>query len=128
MAVEKSKTGEYAFLGGLGLAVLLCIITVFISLPASVMPILFGVLALLGLIVGLMNVTEKEITPFLVAAIALLAVPSGLQPIAGILVGLPGGLMMTQALLGFLGALGSFIAPAAFVNAVRAIYYLAKAE
>jgi uncharacterized membrane protein len=126
VTVQKQKYGEYAFLIGLALAIIVGVLSGFI--PLALKPVFLGVLALLGLVVGLFNVTEKEITQFLIAAIALLAVPSGIQPMLGLLISVPGGVMLNEAILGFISALGSFIAPAAFVNAVRAIYYLARSE
>ncbi len=64
--------GRWAFVIGLLIAVL---VGMAIRVPGSG-PVLF----ILGLLVGLLNVPEKESTPFLVAVIALLAIGvAGLQ-------------------------------------------------
>ncbi len=126
LRMDSKKYGEYAFLAGLALAVVLGVFASFLPLESK--PILFGVLGVLGLVVGFLNITEKEMTAFLVAAVALLLIPSALQPIVGLLVAVPGGVVLATALLSFLSALAAFIAPAAFVNAIKAIYTLAKTD
>lgn len=64
--------GRWAFVVGLIIAVL---VGMAIKVPGS-----GSILFILGLLVGLLNVPEKESTPFLVAVIALLAIGvAGLQ-------------------------------------------------
>jgi len=75
------------------------------------------VLIVLGLIVGLLNITEKETTSFLVAAIALLlAKAAGLEslPVVGQFVG--------PILLN----IATFVAPAAVIVALKAVYELGR--
>ncbi len=62
------KVGHYAFLGGFILAVLAGLI------PALQTAAVIWVIIVLGLIVGFLNITEKESTEFLIATIALLLV------------------------------------------------------
>jgi len=63
--MSQSKIGRWAFIIGLIIAVLLGFVTFsYASL----------ILVILGLIVGFMNVTEKEAGAFLIAAIALMLV------------------------------------------------------
>ena len=57
------NVGKYAFMGGVALAVIMA----FVSVPNGHM-----ILAVLGLVVGLMNVTDDESQGFLIAAIALM--------------------------------------------------------
>ena len=126
--VDKSKSyGEMAFLGGIVLALVLGAASSI--LPAGVVPLVWAVWALLGLVVGFLNINDKEVMGFLVAAIALLQGPNALSSITGYLstsVNATVGIVM--ALNGFLGALAAFIAPAAFIVALKAIYKMAKSE
>lgn len=75
---------------------------------------LIWLLVLLGLVVGFLNVTEKEAVTFLVAAVALIVAGS-----AGI-----GELWFR--LENVLRAVVVFVSPAAVVVAIKAIYETAK--
>lgn len=104
------KIGGYAFL----LGVLLAIIGPYV--PFTYMSLL---LVLLGLAVGYLNITDKEMTPFLVAALALAAsrgVDLGKIPI-----------LSYFKLNDMVANLVVFILPAALVVAVVAIYKMGKA-
>jgi hypothetical protein len=122
---DQAKYGQWAFLGGMVIAIIVGLASGFLG---GSLPIVLGVLAVLGLIVGLLNITEKEVTPFLIATIALLAVPSSLAPMTALVASTGGGVgtMMVSALNGFLGAIAVFISPAAFVVAIKAIYQMAQ--
>ena len=107
MKPDLTTIGHWALIVGIGLA----IIAGFAVIPA--LPI---VLFVLGLIVGLLNVKEKESTPFLVAAIALLLIGvAGLQL---------GGL--TPIIASILNNFIAFMAAAALVVAIKQILAVAK--
>ena len=111
------KLGQWAFVVG---AIITLIIGVFPSkLTGVTQGWLILLLVVLGLVVGLLNVTEKESTPFLVAAAALL------------LTGTAGDtLSIIPALGGYLSgiveAIAVFVTPAAIVVALKSIYSLAQ--
>ena len=112
-----AKLGEWAFIIGVVVAVIIGVFSNSLSLDMKGWLIL--ILVILGLITGLMNVTEKETTPFLVAAIALLGTGSAsswLDVIPKV-----GGYLS-----GIVGAIAVFVAPAAVVVALKAIKALAK--
>lgn len=117
--------GEYAFLAGVILALLLGILSS--TMPASTAPVVIMVLAVLGIIVGLVNVTAKETHTFLVATIALLLAATAWTPLITVLQ-IFGDMGTTVALWigGFVTHLVAFISPAAFIVALRTIYLLAK--
>jgi hypothetical protein len=117
--------GEYAFLAGVVLALLLGIMSS--SMPAGTAPVVIMVLAMLGVIVGIVNVTVKEAQTFLVATIALLLAASAWTPLITIL-SIFGDMGTTAALWmgGFVTHLVAFISPAAFIVALKTIYILAK--
>ena len=110
-----SKIGEWAFIIGIVLAVLLGFV------PAAYLGMATLVLVILGLLVGFLNITEKETTPFLVAGIALLATGTASDSLK---------VIPPAALGGFLASavnnIAAFVAPAAILVAVKAIYALAK--
>jgi len=91
--------GHWAFLIGL----ILSIIAGF----GGIIPNLIGILFVLGLIVGFLNVGEKESTAFLVAVIALLLIGvAGLQ--LGGFIGVIAGILAN--LIAFVSAAGLVVA------------------
>lgn len=70
------KTGEYAFIAGIIIAILAAIaVGVFPDqlAKANIAPWITLVLVVLGLIVGFLNIEDKDKTHFLLAVIALMA-------------------------------------------------------
>ncbi|NYZ76815.1 hypothetical protein H0O02_00700 [Candidatus Micrarchaeota archaeon] len=129
MAAKASNTGKYgewAFLLGVILAL---VIGLFSSQLGIASAYLMAVLAILGLVVGFLNVTEKEVNTFLIAAIALLAIPNVLVPLNTSLALVPQvGATVAIWLSGIFSAIGVFVAPAALIVALKAIYSLAKPD
>jgi hypothetical protein len=111
--MKTNRVGELAFLAFVIIAILAGIATA--AYPGGNYGAVYAVLVVLGVIVGLLNVTEKETTPFLVAAIALLA--AGTATFSSINVVGP----VIDNILKFIGA---FVAPAAVIVAIKAIYAL----
>ncbi len=105
------KIGHYAFL----VAVLLGVVAALV--PALQVNWVTWALIILGLIVGFLNITAKETTEFLVAAIALMLVGTaglGAVPTAG------------QIITSILRNLITVVAPAALIVALKAVYELAE--
>ena len=103
-----SKIGHWAFIVGILLAIIAGLV------PQLQTSTVTWILVVLGLVVGLLNITSKETTEFLVAVVALLIVGS-----AGAIPAL-GGIVL--AILANIVALS---APAALIVALKAIYALA---
>jgi len=80
------------------------------------------IMVILGIIVGLTNLTEKEAIPFLTAVIALLVANSGQVFLVIDEVAKPLGTIINS----ILSNIAAFVAPAAILLAVKAIYNLAK--
>ena len=119
--MDTKKLGGYAFLLGLVVAVASGLAASAVAQYATTISI---VLVVLGLIVGFLNIADKEITAFLVAAIALTA--SAL--IAGSLLRLDTVVNgLGTALSGAVINIGVFVAPAALVVAVKAVWDAASA-
>ena len=108
--------GMYAFYIGLIIAILAGIAAAFGSVNLLTNNWVLLVLAIIGIIVGLANITDKEIQTFLIATIALMLSSSALGAIS---IYIPGLNTFTAALL-------AFISPAAFIVSIKAIYDLAK--
>lgn len=106
------KIGPWAFLIGLVLAVLAGF---FAAADATIVL----VLAVLGIVVGLLNVSDKETVPFLVATIAFMLAASSLNIVFAVL-------PMMSSMSNVMSLIGVFVAPAAAVVAIKAIYGAAK--
>ena len=107
-----AKLGEWAFLAGVLLALL---VGLFMGQATGTM---VTILIALGIIVGLLNIAEKETVPYLIASIALLVAGS-----AG-LSGLPfANLINLEAML---GNIVLFVAPAAVIVALKTVITLGK--
>lgn len=121
MKVEKA--GEYAFLICVIIAVLAGL--AFPYMTADVRGYIAALLVVLGAIVGLTTVTEKETTPFLIAAIALMvpSVATAVATEAGVFAPFP---LIGVALDAIVKHVALFVAPAAIIVALKAIYALAS--
>ena len=125
MANANAKYGEWAFLAGLALSVIVGVASGFV--PTAALPMVVAVLAVLGLVVGVMNIHDKEVNSFLVATIALLVVLSSLHPLINVMATVgPWGVTLGSWITTFIGAIAAFIGPAAFVVALKAIHNMAK--
>ncbi len=100
------KLGSWSFIIGLAIAVL-------VGLFTGASGLIITVLVILGIIVGFLNVTDKEVHGYLVAAIALmLAGGASLESIP----------VIGNILARILSNIVVFVAPAAIIVAVKAIY------
>lgn len=81
------------------------------------------ILVILGIIVGLVSITAKESTPFLIATIALIVTGTMMEPFKAInTVAAPLGYMATWIVT----FMATFAAPAAVLIAIKAVYAMAK--
>ena len=109
------KLGEWSFIIGVVLAIM------FGFIPEQWEGMVTLLLVILGLIVGFLNISEKESTPFLVAAAALM-----ITAIAGATLGLIPPQVLGNFLQNAVEKIGVFVAPAAVVVALKSIHSLAK--
>lgn len=110
-----SKLGEWAFIIGVVMAIL------FGFIPSEWEGMATLVLVVLGLVVGFLNISEKESTPFLIAAAALMITGS-----AGSTLSLIPPAALGSFLQSAVTKIGVFVVPAAIVVALKAIQSLAK--
>lgn len=104
------KTGHWAFLIGVVLAVIAGFV------PQLQTPTVTWVLVLLGLAVGLLNVTSRETQEFLISAVALIIAADAAADIIAL------GLTMAT----ILGNVVTFVFPAALLVALKTVWQLAS--
>jgi hypothetical protein len=107
--MDMAEIGHWSFIIG----VLIAIIAAFVGSSDTIAMLLVA----LGAIVGFLNISEKEVYNFLIAAIALLGIGAA-------------GLSGLPAIGSYLGPIVSniatFVAPAAVIVALKAVYDLGK--
>ena len=113
------EIGHYAFLIGVVIAVLAGIGTSLAALNANIVGIVSLILLVLGLIVGYLNIGQKEVQKFLIVALAIGAWGSGMFLPIGSFIPIVGNLVEAVIL-----NLAAFVAPAAIVVALKAFYDL----
>ncbi len=100
--VTKGQLGAWSFILGLALAIILAFVNVNLE----------WLLILLGLVVGLLNVQDKEVHNFLLAALTLIVVGS-----AGVnTLGIP---LILQNIV-------TFVSPAAVIVSIKAVYMIGR--
>lgn len=117
--MDMEKIGEYAFLAGVIIAILAGIAAGAVAAYAAWITL---ALVVLGIIVGLLNVSEKETQPFLVAAIALMAT-GAITSFTQIDIVLP---PLGSIVSGIVSQIAVFVAPAAVIVALKAVWNLGK--
>ena len=112
-----SKLGQWSFIVGIIIAAVIGLFSNSIDQKTSGWLVLL--LIVLGLLVGFLNISEKESTPFLIAAVALI-VTSGAGATISMIPKI--GVYLTQVVT----QIGVFVTPAAILVAVKSIWALAK--
>ena len=112
-----AKIGSWAFIIGIIIALLVGIFT-----RGAGNPITTSILIVLGLIVGFLNVTGKETTPFLLASLALVIVASFGGDVLGKVA------TIGPYLQGILNAIMTFVIQATIIVSLKAIWALAHDE
>lgn len=107
--------GKWAFIIGVLLAIIAGLFGAII--PANITVIIGWVLVVAGLVIGLLNIAAKEVTNFLIAAIALLAVGAA---------GLGALTLIGPIISAVLTNIVAIVSPAALVVALKAVYNIGK--
>ncbi len=111
--------GGYAFIGGIVLSILLGVV-----LPQAAWMV--ALLAILGLVVALMNITDKEVVGYLVANIAVMVGANAFNGMIGTLTGTASIAWLGTMLQTITSNLVFFVAPGAVLIALKEIYAIAK--
>jgi hypothetical protein len=121
MANMLAKVGAWTFIIG----VLIAFVVGF--LPDSYKAMAFGALVVIGVIVGFLNVTEKETTPFLMASVSvLIALYTASYALQAMMSTFSTFGWIGKSLIGLTSSINLFVFPATIVVAMKAIYSLAK--
>ena len=112
------KVGSWAFILGVIIAIIAGLAAGAVTSYAG---IILLVLVVLGLIVGFLNIGDKEVQPFLIAAIAIMAV--GAANLASLNTIVP---TLGTVLSAMVQNIAAFVMPAALIVALKAVYNLAK--
>ena len=116
--METQTIGSWAFILGVIIAIVGGAVGGYVIEYA---PWIVLALVILGLVVGFINIGQKEVNDFLIAAIALTLV--GIGGSAAQLSTIPAIGAVVQAIVGNIVV---FVAPAALVVALKSVYSLAK--
>lgn len=112
--MKMEEIGSYAFIAG----ILIAVIASFVTLDAALVT---GALVVVGIIVGLINVTEKETKEFLMAAVSIVVVSylagTGFTAVPTI------GIYLQKITMGIM----TIVTPAVIIVALKQIYAMAKA-
>jgi|SRR3989344_313617 len=109
MAKKNSIVGSWSFLIGVVLAVIL-------GAVGAISQTITIALVILGLVIGLLNITDKEVTPFLMAGTVLVIVSAlGMNILATI-----------PVISRMLAAILMLFVPATIVVALKSVFSLAK--
>ena len=133
--VAKSDTGKtiggLAFMVGFGLAVLAGLLAgiqaagMDIGMSIDMNSLMVGILNLIGLIVGMVNVSDKSAINFLIGAIAITAASGAMGGLANLGAGF-------SAIAVFIGTMMSmvavFVAPAAIIVGLKVVYNAARGK
>ena len=110
------KIGNWAFIVGVIVAIVAGIVSGAIGEASVYIPL---ILVILGLIVGFLNISDKEVSDFLIAAIALTVLSMSAA-----------GLTVIPVIGGYLAQMvqnvAVFVAPAALVVALKNVWNLAS--
>jgi len=117
---RENLLGAYAFLVGVVLAI---IFGLFNSSLESAGGMFYSVLVLIGLIVGFMNVGDKDSSTFLLASLSLVIVGAlGMEPLKYIAL----NNYVVTSLRNVLGSLLMLFVPATIVVALKTVFSMAK--
>lgn len=115
---SKKKIGHYAFIIGIIATVLAGLFVDPVVSPERIVRFVVSVILILGIFIGVLNITHKETVGFLIAAISLMLVGTANLTIIGWGIG-----SALQAILYFIRIL---VAPAVLIVALKTIKNLAE--
>ena len=118
---QENYAGAWAFLIGVVLAVLIGLSTTLIPIPAlaEYSAEIYGILVVLGIVVGFLNVTSKDSQTFLLAGAVLVIVSKfGMESVTGSLIGIGIG----DAVSSTFAALLALFVPATIIVALKTVF------
>lgn len=127
MAIKsrENSVGAWAFLIGVILAIIIGLGTSLIPIPelTRFSAQIYGILVILGIIVGFLNVTGKDSQTFMIAGAVLVIVSKfGMESVTGSLIGIGVGDAVTSTF----SALLALFVPATIIVALKVVFSIAK--
>lgn len=123
---RENSVGAWSFLIGVILAIVIGLATTLIPIPslARYSPQIYGLLVILGLIIGFFNIpTGKDSQAFMLSGAVLVIVSKfGMDSVTGSLIGIGIG----DAVSSMFGALLVLFVPATIVVALKSVFSMAK--
>ncbi len=122
---RENTIGAWAFLIGLVLAIVIGISTSLVSIPflTRFNAQIYGILVLMGIIVGFMNVTGRDSQTFLIAGVVLVIVSKfGMESVTGSLIGVG----INDFMSSIFGALLALFVPATIIVALKTVFGIAN--
>jgi len=123
---KENSVGAWAFLIGVILAVLIGLSTTILSIPVitKFSAQIYGILVLLGLVIGFVNVPPgRDSMTFLWAGTALVVISKfGMEGVRGSIIGIGVG----DAVSAVFGALLALFVPATIVVALKTVFSISK--
>ncbi len=128
--MASQKWGSYAFLLGVIIAVVVGIVASIVPdmMTVGSMELITLVLVILGLIVGFLNIHDKNVTSFLIATIAVSMVGGVTSVTAGGFVAVSEISIIGFLIANIVGSIVALVAPAALVVGLKQIWVLAKEQ
>ena len=122
---RENTIGAWAFLIGLVLEIVIGISTSLVSIPflTRFNAQIYGILVLMGIIVGFMNVTGRDSQTFLIAGVVLVIVSKfGMESVTGSLIGVG----INDFMSSIFGALLALFVPATIIVALKTVFGIAN--
>src|SRR6056297_945078 len=125
MKSKENSLGAWSFLIGVILAIIAGASTSLLSSPTlqQYSPQIYGILVILGIVIGSINVTGKDTQTFMIAGAVLVIVSRfGMDSVTGSLVGIGIG----DAVSSVFGALLVLFVPATIIVALKTVFSIAQ--
>ena len=123
---KENEFGAWAFLIGVILAIVIGVVTVLMPIPAltNYSAEIYGILVILGIIIGFWNVpTGRDSQTFLISGAILVIVSKfGMESVTGSLIGIGIGDLVSSVF----GALLVLFVPATIIVALKSVFSIAK--
>jgi len=122
---HENSVGAWSFLVGVVLALIIGLFTTLLPIPALIeySAQIYGILALLGLVVGFMIVGGKDSQTFLIAGATLVIVSKfGMESVSGSLIGIG----LNDTVSSTFSALLALFVPATIIVSLKTVFSIAK--
>lgn len=122
---HENSVGAWAFFIGVVLAIIIGLTTTILPIPAvtSYSKQIYATLVILGIIVGSINVANKDSQTFLIAGTALVVVSKfGMESVKGSLIGIGIG----EGITSVFSALLVLFVPATIIMALKTVFSISK--